>query len=347
MSEVNGPDNISGNNTSEDIVASEPAGSDLTKMTREQALEYMGLGPDADIKEIDDRFWQMSKQFRGKTDPESLAKEDEISAVYDIASGRRDERVKEEIEFEAETKYFGKTKGQWKNFFEYTWYIWFLGVIIVVLATVGIIGMVNNQKHSCSIVVFGHMYFDNSYMTEALIENGIELPYIGNADIIVPNDEGLSYSETGNSTLDALLYTEPVVLIADKESYPYYYSIYKDLSPIADQIMNGLTDEAKEYVVPVYMSRREAIECQNKLFLSYGYDKTDLEDPNNYPDDKILIGFELKDPALAARLGVDCIWKSRETTLVFCQWANSKDDERAVKIITTIINSAFKETAET
>ena len=32
---------------------------DLTAMTREEALVYMGLSSDADIKEIDDRFSQL------------------------------------------------------------------------------------------------------------------------------------------------------------------------------------------------------------------------------------------------------------------------------------------------
>ena len=103
---------------------------DLTAMTREEALAYMGLSSDADIKEIDDRFWQMSKKYRGKEDPESIAMEDEISAVYDIASGRRDFRKNEEQQKEAEPKRFGKTKSEWKTYIEYTWYKYVLGIVI-------------------------------------------------------------------------------------------------------------------------------------------------------------------------------------------------------------------------
>ena len=336
MSEAKEPEVTSGNNE-----------LDLTNMTREQALEYMGLGPDADIKEIDDRFWQMSKKFRGSKDPEAIAKEDEISAVYDIASGRRDTRVKEAEEYAAEPKYFGWSKGQWQTYVEYTWYKWLLGVILAVTATITIIGLINNQKSSCSIIVFGHMYFDNTYMTDALVASGIKGPYIGTADVVVPNDEGFEYSETGNETLNAMFYTDPVVLIVDEKSYPYYFSTYKDISPIADQIMAGLSDEAKACVEPVYMSPRETVEHQNAQMLINGYDTADTEDPTLYSDEPILIGFELTDPTLAAKLGVNCMWHSRQTNLVFCQCANSKDDEKAVKVITTIINSAFAEVAET
>ena len=43
---------------------------DLSKMTREEALAYMGLPADADVKDIEERFWQMSKKYRGKDDDE-------------------------------------------------------------------------------------------------------------------------------------------------------------------------------------------------------------------------------------------------------------------------------------
>ena len=52
--------------TEQDINTADGNGLDLTKMTREEALAYMGLSSDADRKAIDDRFWQMSKKYRGK-----------------------------------------------------------------------------------------------------------------------------------------------------------------------------------------------------------------------------------------------------------------------------------------
>ena len=131
-------------------------------MTREQALGYMGLGSDADIKEIDDRFWQMSKKYRGKDDPESVAMEEEISAVYDIASGRRDVRVREEKQRESEPKYFGRYKSDWQTIIHYNWKNWLLGAVVGISIIVILVGYFMNAKNDCSVLVFGHMYLDNT-----------------------------------------------------------------------------------------------------------------------------------------------------------------------------------------
>ena len=314
---------------------------DLTAMTREEALAYMGLSSDADIKEIDDRFWQMSKKYRGKDDPESLRMEDEISAVYDIASGRRDFRATEEQQKEAETKIFGKGRSEWKNFFDYTWYKWLAGILIAIAATIVIIGLVNNSKTSYAVIVFGHLYFDDTYMREALVAAGAKNPYIGDADIVVPNNEGFTYSETGNETLNSMFYMNPVALVSDRESYPYYFSTFKDLSPINDRIMAGLTDEAKAGIEPVYMSEQDSVYYQNEMYRSYGFDDVDLSNPDDFSNEPVLIGYEITDPDLAAKLGVNCMWHSRQTTLVVGQCANCTEDDKSILVITAIINSAF------
>ena len=152
-------------------------------MTREQALEYMGLGSDADIKEIDDRFWQMSKKYRGKDDPESMAMEEEISAVYDIASGRRDIRIQEEKQRESEPKYFGRYKSDWQTIIHYNWKNWLLGAVVGISIIVILVGYFLNAKNDCSVLVFGHMYLDNTYMRQALEEQGLKNPYVGLADV--------------------------------------------------------------------------------------------------------------------------------------------------------------------
>ena len=137
----------------------ESAEDKFASMTREQALEYMGLDADADIKVIDDRFWQMSKNYRGKDDPESMEMEDEISAVYDIASGRRDSRIKEEERRRSEPKYFGRYKSDWKNIIHYNWKNLAFGMRRCDISAIAvIIGVATNAEIDCSVVVFGHMY---------------------------------------------------------------------------------------------------------------------------------------------------------------------------------------------
>ena len=60
-----------------------------------------------------------------------------------------------------------------------------------------------------------------------------------------------------------------------------------------------------------------------------------------FPDDPVLIGFEITDQDVVTNFGVEAKWKSRQTTLMLGQCKNSTDDDMTVKIITSIINSAY------
>lgn len=320
----------------------ESAEDKFASMTREQALEYMGLDADADIKVIDDRFWQMSKHYRGKDDPESVRMEEEISAVYDIASGRRERRIKEEERRISEPKYFGRYKSDWKNIIHYNWKNFLLGAVVVISAILVIIGLVNNTRSDCSVIVFGHMLLDDTYMRESLEAQGIKRPYIGMADIVVPNDQNIPPQEYGNETFNAMFYTNPDVLISDKESYGYYFSTFKDIGPLKDRIWDGLTEEAKAGVVPVYMTEREAVEYTNRLYLEYGMGDEEIRDPSEFSDEPVLIGFQIPDEDTCLNLGIEAKWMTRKTSLVFGQCINSKNDDQAVLVITTLINAAFE-----
>ena len=319
----------------------ESAEDKFASMTREQALEYMGLDADADIKVIDDRFWQMSKHYRGKDDPESVKMEEEISAVYDIASGRRERRIKEEERKISEPKYFGRYKSDWKNIIHYNWKNFVFGIIIAIAAIAVIIGVATNVRSDCTIVVFGHMRLDDTYMREVLIADGIKSPYIGMADLVVPNDQDIPAQDYGNETFNAMFYMDPDVMISDKESYCYYFSTFKDLGPLYDRIMDGLTDEAKAGVIPVYMTEQQAADYNNRLMLENGVLDADLNDPSQFSDTPVLIGIEIVDEDVCARLGIEAKWKSGKTSLVFGQCSNSKNDDQAVQVITDLINAAF------
>ena len=323
----------------------DPSASDVdskyASMTREQALEYLGLSKDADIKEIDDRFWQMSKKFRGKDDPESKAMEDEISAVYDIASGRRDVRVKEEEQRQNEPKYFGRYVSDWKTIIHYNWKNWLLGGVVGISIIVILVGYLLNSNYECSVLVFGHMYLDNTYMREALEDQGLKNPYVGLADVVVPNDENIPLDEMGNESFNAQFYTNPDVLISDSKAYLYYFNVFKDIGPLYDQIMAGLSDEAKAGVKPIYMSERESVRYKNDMYLEYGLGDEDIRNPAEFSDDPVLIGFEITDQDVVTNFGIEAKWKSRQTTLLVGQCINSTNDEQTVKMMTAIINAAY------
>ena len=321
---------------------SDEAAAKFADMTREEALKYMGLNEDADIKEIDDRFWQMSKKYRGKDDPESLAMEDEISAVYDIASGRREVRAQEEYVRQNEPMYFGRYKSDWQNIIHYNWKSWLLAAVVIISGLAVIISYLTSMNSDCSVLVFGHMYLDNSKMREALEAEGYHNPYVGLADIVVPNDENIALDQTGNETFNAQFYTNPDVLVSDEKSYLFYFNVFKDMAPIYDQVMAGLSDEAKAGVRPVYMSQREYVRNMNDYYAITGLDNDEMKNPADYPDDQVLIGIEITDRDLITNYGVEAKWKSRQTTFIFGQCVNSKDDAKAAKMMTALINKAFE-----
>ena len=105
--------------------------------------------------------------------------------------------------------------------------------------------------------------------------------------------------------------------------------------------MEGLSDEAKAGVEPVYMSERDAVKYQNIMNTLNGILDQENIDPEEIPDTPVMIGIEIKDPEIVKKLGVDCWWKERETTLLLGQCTNSTNDDQTVLVITTIINRAF------
>ena len=324
-------------------VKTDSSTSKFASMTREEALKYMGLDESADIKEIDDRFWTMSKKYRGKTDAESMAMEDEISTIYDIASGRAEARFEEEKRRENEKKYFGRYESDWKNIIHYNWKTWILAAVIVIAGLAVIIGYFTGLGSECSVLVFGHMYLDSTQMREALEEEGLKNPYVGLADMVVPNDENIPMDEMGNESFNAQFYTNPDVLISDDRCYLYYFNVFQDLSPLEEQIMAGLSDEAKAGIEPIYMSERESVRYKNDMYSEWGYDDEQIRNPQEFSDTPVLIGFRITDPDVITNYGVEAKWMSRQTTFVFGRCVNSTDDAKTVKMMVALINAAFKE----
>ena len=157
----------------------------------------------------------------------------------------------------------------------------------------------------------------------------------------MPNDENIQLDQMGNETFNAQFYTNPDVLVSDERSYYYYFSVFKDLSPIYDEIVAGLSEEAKAGVKPVYMSEREYIRYINDYYSLTGLGDEDIKNPADFPDEPVLIGIEITDRDIITRYGCEAKWKSRQTTFIFGQCKNSTDDEKTAKMITALINKAF------
>lgn len=314
---------------------------DFENMTREEALKIMGLGPKAGIKAIEDRFWKMTKQYRGKDDPESLKKEEEFATLYEIATGHRDFVRQQEEERNNSAKFFGKTKKEWENWFSYTWY-----KILIILAAVGIIAaflisLISNLLVDCNVVFFGLMDLDNTYVTQVLKDSGKKKPRISAMKVVVPNDEGKGAMDAYNEAFNSMVYTDPDVLISDEESYPYYFDIFGQLEPIYDGIMAELSDKAKADVEAVYMTEQDSVKYSNEVLRFNGI--TDMDsDPAEYSDKPILIGIRIKDQDAVKKLGVESLWNDGETTLVVGICGRSKDLEVSKDMIISIINGAYE-----
>ena len=89
------------------------------------------------------------------------------------------------------------------------------------------------------------------------------------------------------------------------------------------------------------MTEQEAVYYQNEMYRVNGFEEEDLQDPSAFSDTPILIGYEITDPDLSLKLGVDCFWKARQTTLIIGECSNWENEDTAVMMITAIINYAF------
>jgi hypothetical protein len=89
------------------------------------------------------------------------------------------------------------------------------------------------------------------------------------------------------------------------------------------------------------MTEQQAADYNNRLMLENGVLDADLNDPSQLSDTPVLIGIEIVDEDVCARLGIEAKWKSGKTSLVFGQCSNSKNDDQAVQVITDLINAAF------
>ena len=96
------------------ILPEDGASEEIVKMTREEALDYLGLPADADKEAVENRFWQLSKKYRTMRGDESEQKMSDLSAAYDIATGNRDIREEAAKARANEKQFLGKTKSEWK-----------------------------------------------------------------------------------------------------------------------------------------------------------------------------------------------------------------------------------------
>lgn len=302
---------------------------EVSNMTREQALTYMGLPINASDFAIDEKFWILSKQVRGDNSHEGKQRIADLSTAYDIATGRRDERVQKEEERERERKFLGKTADEWRTYFSYTWYKYLIGLILLVLAGNLAYSMITNPGYDSGILAMGHFENGTDYVERFMTTRlGFKNPMVSTVDIVVPNEQGQAQQAYADQTASTLLLSCPNVLIFDEVTLPYYYSNLSDISSLYSYLRENLSVEQFSKIVPVYMSERDAQEIMVEYELVYGVEgqmAVDDIDMSSFDTNPVMIGLRIEDESAIATLGYSNLWPEYDTALIFCVYNQTMD----------------------
>ena len=315
--------------------------SKINTMTRAEALEYMGLPANANDFMIDEKFWKLSKQIRGDNTPEGKQKVVDLSTAYDIATGRRDERVMKAEQREQEKKFFGKTGDEWRTYFSYTWYKYLLAIILIVLACNLINTIITKPGYDSGIIAIGHMSNDSGniekFMTTRL---GFENPLVSVVDIVVPNDQGQTQQAYADQTVSTLIMSCPNVLIFDEVTMPYYYGYLDDVSSLYNFLRNNLSPEQFAKLRPIYMSERDAQQVLYDYEINYGAEgAVSDEDMSIYDDNPIMVGIMLTDEDAISSMGYENLWPEYGDSLVFCVYTQSMDYNDSELIVYELLDT--------
>ena len=316
--------------------------SEVSNMTKAEALEYMGLPLNANDFAIDEKFWVLSKNLRSDSSPEGRKKLNTLSAVYDIATGRRDERVMKEEQREQEKKFLGKTGDEWRTYFSYTWYKYVIGIILIFLAGNLIHTIVTRPGYDSGIISIGHFSNESDYMERFLTTRlGFENPMIGVVDMVVPNDQDQSPSAYADQSAATLILSCPNVIVYDEATMPYYFSNLSDLSSLYSLLRDNLTAEQLQKIEPVFMSEREARHILDDYERQFGAELAVDDNLQMYDDTSVLVGLKITDPDAIRSLGYENLWPEYDASLVFTIYSQSMDFSDSEFIIMELLKSVL------
>ncbi len=311
------------------------ASSDVSSMSREHALIYMGLPMDATDFMIDEKFWKLSKQYRGDNSPEGKQKIADLSTAYDIATGRRDERVAKAEQRAKERKFLNKTGDEWRTYFSYTWYKYLIGLILLFLLGNILHTVITKPGYDSGVLSLGHFSNESEYIESFLTTRlGYKNPMVSFVDIVIPNDQGQTQQAYADQSASTLMLSCPNVLIFDDVTMPYYFGSLQDVSSLYQFLRENLSDAQFAKLKPIYMSERDAQQLLMEYEINYGAEGVvDDYDLSEYDDSPIMVGIEVLDQDAIRMLGYQNLWPDYETSLVigvYVQTMNYSDSELIV-----------------
>ncbi|NLM79250.1 MAG: J domain-containing protein [Ruminococcaceae bacterium] len=86
-------------------------------LSKAECYRILELNPKANSSEIETRYTMLLKRYRGRNDPETIKKTEEITLAYDILTGRYVEPLP--IDPRMEKVIFGKKRREWSNIWHY------------------------------------------------------------------------------------------------------------------------------------------------------------------------------------------------------------------------------------
>lgn len=301
----------------------------VLNMTREEALAYMELPSDASWEDIDTKFWQLTKQYRKVHGEEAEEKLNELSKVYEIATGKRDREAEEAKIREGKKKYWGKTADEWKNYFYYTWYKYVIAIVVAVIALDLLYTVFLKPGNDVRVISVGHFVCEGTYFEDMSEECGYKYPYTLEVNVAIPNDEGHQSDQYAEQAAAAALMAEPNIIVTDSRTYPYYFGNMVDISDYYAELENELPPEIYEQITPVYCSERHFQELAG----GFSDRETDVEE---YSDEEIMVGLMIEDSDFIVSMGYSCLWPEGDTLVFSFGGGELKDEEGTRNLLTAV-----------
>lgn len=322
------------------ILPEDGASEEIKKMTREEALEYLGLPADSDKETLENRFWQLSKNYRTMRGDEAEQKMADLSAAYDIATGNRDLREEAAKARANEKQFLGKTKSEWKNYVSYTWK-YYLGGLVAVIASIFLIyTFFFKPVDDVGIISIGNFAHTEDYYDKIVRENGYKHPNLLTYNYVTVNDEGQEPDIYENQAATTSLYSGAHVLVTDKAAMPYFFEYFTDCSELYKSLADVLPADKYAKITPLYMSEKEYQKMIIEYRRSHGYDLSDKQaDLSSYSDAKIMTGLLIEDEEMIKKLGYTNYWQKQPASVVFSINVMSKDLDESKLIITAVLKS--------
>ena len=315
------------------------ASEEVSGMTKAQALEYMGLKPDANDFLIDEKYWQLSKRYRSE-EGDNGQKLADLTAAYDIATGRRDSREEALKIRENSKKFLGKTGAEWKNHFAYTWYLYILGIVLIIAGCNLFYNIFIKPRYDCGIVSIGHFDItDDTYFDTILTDRlDFDNPYISYVNVVVPNDQGETGTAYEDQSATTALLTRPNIIVTDSHTAPYYYDQLVDLSDLYIRLAGILSASDYAKITPVYCSENQFHHLSDNYVEGLFIGEEGDSDENNYSTKQVMIGLMIEEADIIEQMGYDTLWDDAPN-LVFCIYNDSRSYSDSVDILVEILST--------